>query len=53
MMAPFLDEAAAELGDKVRIAKIDSDENPEWSSKLQVKGLPSLIIFPSASRSSL
>jgi thioredoxin 1 len=45
MMAPFLDEAASELGDKVRVAKIDSDQNPEWSGKLEVKGLPTVIVF--------
>jgi len=45
MMVPQLDEAAAELGDKVRVAKIDSDEYPEWAGRLQVKGLPTLIVF--------
>ena len=45
MMAPFLDEAASELGDKARVAKIDSDQNPEWSGKLEVKGLPTVIVF--------
>ncbi len=45
MMAPQLDEAAAELGDKVRVAKIDSDEYPDWAGRLQVKGLPTVIVF--------
>jgi len=45
MMAPQLDEAAAELGDKVRVAKIDSDEYPDWAGRLQVKGLPTIIVF--------
>lgn len=45
MMAPFLDEAASELGDKVRVAKIDSDQYPEWAGKLQVKGLPTVVVF--------
>jgi len=45
MMAPFLEEAATELGDKVRVAKMDSDQNPEWSGKLKVNGLPSIIVF--------
>ena len=44
-MAPFLDEAASELGDKIRIAKMDSDQCPEWSGKLGVKALPTLIVF--------
>ena len=45
MMAPQLDDAAKELGDTVRVAKIDSDQHPEWSSKLNVRGLPSIIVF--------
>ena len=45
LMAPFLEEAASELGDKVRVAKMDSDENPEWSGKLRVQGLPTVIVF--------
>jgi thioredoxin 1 len=45
LMAPQLDEAAEELGDKIRIAKIDSDLHPEWSSKLNVSGLPTIIVF--------
>mmetsp|Transcript_17974 Transcript_17974/g.21999 ORF Transcript_17974/g.21999 Transcript_17974/m.21999 type:complete len:320 (-) Transcript_17974:283-1242(-) len=45
LMAPQLDDAASDLGDKVRVAKIDSDEYPEWSGKLNVSGLPTIIIF--------
>lgn len=45
LMAPQLDEAASELGDTVRVAKIDSDQFPEWSSKLDVSGLPTIIVF--------
>ena len=45
LMSPQLDEAAKELGDSIRIAKIDSDKFPEWSNRLNVKGLPTLIVF--------
>lgn len=45
MMSPFLEEAASELGDKVRVAKMDSDQNAEWSGKLKVQGLPTIIVF--------
>lgn len=45
MMSPFLEDAAAELGDKVRVAKIDSDQYPEWASKLNVRSLPTIIVF--------
>eukprot|EP00557_Chaetoceros_sp_GSL56_P008245 CAMPEP_0176499920 /NCGR_PEP_ID=MMETSP0200_2-20121128/13218_1 /TAXON_ID=947934 /ORGANISM="Chaetoceros sp., Strain GSL56" /LENGTH=287 /DNA_ID=CAMNT_0017898439 /DNA_START=181 /DNA_END=1044 /DNA_ORIENTATION=- len=45
MMSPFLEDAAAELGDKVRVAKIDSDQYPEWASKLNVRSLPTIVVF--------
>ena len=48
LMAPQLDDAALELGDSVRVAKIDSDLHPEWSSKLNVNGLPTIIVFDGA-----
>ena len=45
LMAPQLEEAAAELGDTVRVVKIDSDKYPEWSSKLRVGGFPTVVVF--------
>lgn len=45
LMAPQLVEAAAELGDRVRVAKIDSDQFPEWSSKLKVQAFPTVLVF--------
>jgi thioredoxin-like negative regulator of GroEL len=29
----------------VRVAKMDSDQNAEWSGKLKVQGLPTIIVF--------
>jgi len=45
MMSPQLVAAATELGDTVRVAKIDSDKYPAWASKLAVGGLPTVIVF--------
>ena len=45
MMSPQLKMAAEELGDSVRVAKIDSDKHPEWASQLRVGGLPTVIVF--------
>jgi len=45
MMAPQLVEASQVLGDKVRVAKMDTDQNQAQASKLQVQGLPTLILF--------
>jgi len=45
MMAPHLEAAARSLGNRVRVAKIDSDEEGAWATKLRVGGLPTLILF--------
>jgi thiol-disulfide isomerase/thioredoxin len=45
LMAGQLKDAAADLGDRIRMAKMDSDKYPELSSELKVQGLPSLILF--------
>jgi len=44
-IAPILDELAAELGDKITIAKIDIDDNPNTPGKYGVRGIPTLMIF--------
>ena len=45
MIAPALDELANELGDKVTIAKINIDENPQTPPKFGIRGIPTLILF--------
>ncbi|MBX2832130.1 MAG: thioredoxin TrxA [Rhodospirillales bacterium] len=44
-IAPYLDEIAAELGGKVKIAKVNIDENPNTPAKYGVRGIPTLMIF--------
>jgi len=44
-IAPLLKEVAAEMGDKITIAKIDIDENPNTPGKYGVRGIPTLSIF--------
>ncbi|MEQ0561275.1 thioredoxin [Amycolatopsis sp. NBC_01488] len=45
MVAPVLEEIAAEKGDKLTIAKIDIDENPNTPRDYQVMSIPTLILF--------
>jgi thioredoxin 1 len=45
MVAPVLEEIAAENGDKLTIAKIDIDENPNTPRDYQVMSIPTLILF--------
>jgi thioredoxin len=43
LLAKELEQVAEELGDKIKIIKIDCDENEAISSALQIQGLPTLI----------
>jgi thioredoxin 1 len=45
MIGPSLEEIAEELGEKVVIAKINIDENPDAPSKYGVRGIPTMILF--------
>jgi thioredoxin 1 len=43
MVAPILDELAKEYGEKVVIAKVNTDENPQWAMKYGVQGIPTML----------
>ncbi|MBP8232317.1 thioredoxin TrxA [Rhizorhabdus sp.] len=45
MIGPALEEIADELADKVTIAKINIDENPDAPSQYGVRGIPTMILF--------
>ncbi|MEV6874919.1 thioredoxin [Amycolatopsis sp. NPDC051128] len=45
MVAPVLEEIAAENGEKLTVAKIDIDENPNTPRDYQVMSIPTLILF--------
>ncbi|NIZ00553.1 thioredoxin TrxA [Thalassospira lucentensis] len=44
-IAPYLDEIATELDGKLKIAKVNIDENPNTPAKYGVRGIPTLMIF--------
>lgn len=45
MMQPILQQVHAQLGDKVRVIKIDVDKNQQLASELNVSSVPTLAIF--------
>ena len=45
MIAPALEEIAGALGDKVKIVKLNVDENPGAASKYGIMSIPTLMIF--------
>jgi len=44
-IGPALEEISAELGEKVTIAKLNIDENPDAPIKYAVRGIPTMILF--------
>jgi thioredoxin 1 len=45
MIAPVLDEVAARYGEQVTVAKVNTDENPDWAMKYGVQGIPTLLFI--------
>ncbi len=45
MIAPILDEVAESYADKVKIAKVDVDQNTQISAKYNIRGIPTLMLF--------
>ena len=45
MMAPILAQLKSEVGDMIRIIKIDVDKNPQTASAYQIQSVPTLMLF--------
>lgn len=45
MMLPIVDELATEYGGKVRIGKLNVDENPETCEKYGIMNIPTMLFF--------
>ena len=45
MIGPALEEIADELGEKVTIAKINIDDNPDAPGRSGVRGIPTMLLF--------
>ena len=44
-IAPILEELAAELGDAVKICKVNVDDNSEISAKFEIRAIPTILVF--------
>ena len=44
-IGPVLEEIDVEMGDRITVAKVNIDENPNTPSKYGVRGIPTLILF--------
>ena len=45
MIAPIVEQIRGELGDKIKVMKMDIDENPTTPMKLGIMSIPTVIIF--------
>ena len=45
MMAPALDELAHDLAGRLKIVKVNVDQNPSTQARFQVQGIPTLLLF--------
>ncbi len=45
MIAPVVEELATEYQGKVKIGKLNTDENPDIASRYQIMGIPTLLFF--------
>lgn len=45
MLAPILKDVKHELGDSIKIVKIDVDKNQPLANKFQVRGVPTMLLF--------
>jgi thioredoxin 1 len=45
MVAPIVDELAQEYDGKVKVAKLNTDDNPDIAARYQIMGIPTLLFF--------
>lgn len=45
MIAPILDEISKDYGDRVKVVKLNIDENPQTPPRYGIRGIPTLMLF--------
>ena len=45
MIGPALEELSAQYGGRIKVAKVNVDENPDMAARLGVRGIPSLFLY--------
>ncbi|MDA8213717.1 MAG: thioredoxin [Nitrospiraceae bacterium] len=45
MIAPTVEELAKEYADRVKVGKLNTDENPDIASKYKIMGIPTIMFF--------
>ncbi len=45
IIAPVLEQIAQEYAGRVKVVKLNTDENPEIAAKYNIRGIPTLLIF--------
>ena len=49
MIAPILDQIAVEYKDRLRVVKLNIDENPQTPPKYNIRSIPTLLLFDNGS----
>jgi thioredoxin 1 len=44
-VAPIVEELAKEFGDRLKVVKLNTDENPKTAQSYSIRGIPSLYVF--------
>jgi thioredoxin len=45
MLAPTVDQLSAEMAGRIKVAKIDIDENPGTADRFEVRSIPTLLVL--------
>jgi thioredoxin 1 len=44
-LSPIIDEFSAENSDKIRVGKINADESPETMTELEIRSIPTILVY--------